>query len=113
MNYSYEQIGTVCATFACADDVKTGEVCRMHSNCCVCRVEEDGAFEGVVMSRRGDCATVAVQGFVTVPYTGTVPPVGYQSLIANELGGVYFDASGNRYLVVDVDETNNTVTFML
>ena len=52
-------------------------------------------------------------GVVTAPYTGTAPTVGYAKLSANGTGGVKASSTGREYLVLDIDPSANTVTFVL
>ena len=64
----------------------------------------------------GACA-VALGGMVTAGYTvpaeGAAPALGWSGLSADGEGGVQADADGSTYLVVDVDTTAKTVTFVL
>lgn len=113
MRYSYEQIGTVCATFSCTPEVRTGQVCQMFGNDCVCMADEDSDFDGVVVGKRDTCVAVVVRGFVTVPYTGVAPYVGNTCLHADGTGCVCVASGGKSYLVVSVDPDNETVTFLL
>lgn len=113
MDYSYEQIGNVCATFICEDGLEVGNVCLVKENSTVSPCDDDEAFVGAVVSKRDGCAAVTVQGFVTVSYTGSAPVFGYCPLAADGLGGVMFSAGSHEYLVVQVDTTAKTVTFLL
>lgn len=113
MHYSYEQIGTVCATFNCTPEVKVGQVCHMFGNDCVCMADEDSDFDGVVVGRRDLCVAVVVRGFVTVPYSGVAPFVGNTCLRADGTGSVHVASGGKSYLVVSVDTDNMTVTFLM
>lgn len=72
-------------------------------------------FHGVVIiiSRDGKLLTVAKRGFVEVAYSGDAPTAGLVKLLANGSGGVKEDASGDEFLVVDVDTTNTTLTIWL
>lgn len=49
----------------------------------------------------------------TVPEAGAAPAVGWSGLSADGEGGVQADVDGSTYLVVDVDTTAKTVTFVL
>ena len=49
-----------------------------------------------------------------MPYTGTdAPAVGYAALAADGAGGVKVSTKGNTYLVLSVNTTAKTVSFML
>ncbi|MEA4946652.1 MAG: hypothetical protein VB058_03705 [Oscillospiraceae bacterium] len=58
-------------------------------------------------------ATVKLDGFVTVPYTGAAPAVGFSALSADAAGGVRVNAAGREYLVLEVDTAAKTVGFIL
>ena len=113
MSYSYEQIGTLCITLGCTSDVKVGHVCRMYGSDCICKAEDGRTFDGVVNSKRNNCAGVIVRGFVTVPYTGTAPNVGSNYLQSNGEGGVCAAEEGKLCLIVNVDTINKIVTFLM
>ena len=113
MSYSYEQIGTVCATFACADNLEVGNVCIVTGNGTVSHCQGDDIFMGVVTSKRDGCAAVTVRGFVTVPYTGMDPICGYTPLAADGNGNLMASDGSYFYHVVHVDTVNKTVTFLL
>ena len=110
MKLSYEGIGQWAATFAC-DDLAEGELVK------ICGAGDD--FCGMVLSvsRGGDACAVALGGMVTAGYTvpaeGAAPALGWSGLSADGEGGVQADADGSTYLVVDVDTTAKTVTFVL
>ena len=52
-------------------------------------------------------------GFVTLPYTGTVPALGLSALAADGNGGVKSLETGREYWVVASDEAAQTVTILL
>ena len=109
MKLSYEGIGQWAATFAC-DDLAEGELVKVSAN---------GTVAAMVLSvgRGGDACAVALGGMVTAGYTvpaeGAAPALGWSGLSADGEGGVQADADGSTYLVVDVDTTAKTVTFVL
>ena len=115
MKVSYEGIGRLCATFA-GSGLAEGEPVSVSANGTVAACAEDGEVMGVVaaVSRGKDACSVQVEGFVTLPYSGTAPAVGYRSLAADGDGGVKTAQSSARSrLVVDVDTAAGTVTFLL
>ena len=113
MNYHYEQIGQVCATFASRGESAPGQVCSICNNDTVelCGVECD--FCGIVAQSHGDYVSVIVKGFVTVPYTGSDPSVGYVSLSGDGTGNIRTCPDANSYLITKVDTVNKTVTILL
>ncbi|MCI7713614.1 MAG: hypothetical protein MSK63_10080 [Clostridiales bacterium] len=114
MNYSYEGIGQWCATFA-GSQAEEGQVVKLTAGKTVGPCAAGDGFCGVVqsVSRDGEACTVALGGMVQVAYTGTAPALGWSGLSANGTGGVKADSVGHSYLVVDVDSTGGTVTFVL
>ena len=70
-------------------------------------------FSGVIAGVRDELVTVQYRGFVTLPYTGTAPAVGYANLAANGSGGVKTASGGRSLLVVSVDPTAATVCVLL
>lgn len=100
MKLSYEGIGQWAATFAC-DDLAEGELVKVSANGTVAACAAGDDFCGMVTA-----------GY-TVPAEGAAPALGWSGLSADGEGGVQADADGSTYLVVDVDTTAKTVTFVL
>ena len=61
----------------------TGE--KVSGNGTVAACEENGGFDGVVLSvaRDGNACAVAMGGMVTVSYSGTAPTAGWNTLAAS------------------------------
>lgn len=111
---SFEGIGQWAATFAC-EQVQEGQVVKIGGNGTVAACGEGDGFCGMVLSlsRGGDACAVALGGMVTAGYTGAAPALGWTGLSADGSGGVRADGTGRSYLVVDVDEAAEAVTFVL
>ena len=71
------------------------------------------AFCGVAVAGGKGACTVQMGGFVTVPYSDTVPTLGYTGLAADGTGGVKTSAEGTKYWVVARDSNAKTVTILL
>ena len=114
MKLSYEGIGQWAATFACAE-LTEGELVKISENSAVDACDAGDDFCGMVLSvsRGGDACSVALGGMVTAGYTGTAPALGWSGLAADGSSGVKVAETGREYLVVDVDTTAQTVTFVL
>lgn len=112
MKISYEEIGHMSVTFP-GMNCAAGQVCKINTagNAAPCSAGDK--FLGVVEAVNDATAAVQVEGFVTVPYSGTKPACGYTALSANGAGGVKADANGKSYWVVAVNETKLTVTIKL
>lgn len=70
-------------------------------------------FCGVAISAEDRFVSVQTGGFVTLPYSGTAPALGYVKLVADGSGGVKTGSSGGEYLVVGVDTADVSVTFVM
>ena len=111
MSVSFHGIGQVCATFLGTGT--EGQVVKVSTAATVAPCENGDSFCGVAMCVKDDACCVQVAGFVTIPYSSTVPSVGYTKLSANGTGGVKTDEAGREYLVVSADTTAKTVTILL
>lgn len=104
--FSFEDIGAVVATFACAEDVSGGKVVKLTGNGTVGLCAAKDKFCGVAMEPRKGGAAVQVKGFVTVSCTGFLTP-GWANLEADGSGGVQAAAEGGvPALVVSASETS-------
>lgn len=113
MNISFDGMNQWAATFATSDAVE-GHVVKMTAGATVGACTDGDSFCGVTAAKRaGDACAVQLAGVVTAPYTGTAPTVGYAKLSANGTGGVKASSTGREYLVLDIDPSANTVTFVL
>ncbi len=95
-----------------------GKPVKVSANGTVALASGEERFFGVVLSVSEDhqVAVVQTHGFVTVPYTGAAPALGYTELVADGTGGVKVPTTagtGIPYWVVAVDTANQTVTFLL
>ena len=73
----------------------------------------DAVFCGICVGGDETYSAVQVRGVITVPYTGTAPAVGYAKLASGGTGKVAAKTAGREYLVLVVDTTAKTVTFVL
>lgn len=113
MAISYESIGQKCITLEYTGTLNPGEPCTISASSTVAASSEGDHICGVVTGTRGGFAGVIVEGFVTLPYTGTAPACGYTKLSAAGSGKVKADANGTEYAVFAVDTANSNVTFLL
>ena len=112
MKVCFEDIGHMSATFA-AENCQGGEPVKICSNGTVCACGDGDVFCGVAESLRGGYGAVQLHGFVTLPYSGAAPELGYISLLADGAGGVKTGSGGRRCLAVQVDTDANCVTIEL
>ena len=84
---SFEGIGEMVATFACAGEVTAGQVVKMTGNGTVGPCDAGDDFCGVALSAQEGYAAVQVAGLVTV-VTADELTVGWAVLAADGDGGV-------------------------
>jgi hypothetical protein len=93
-----------------------GKPFKVSGNKTAALAAADDLLDGIIetISEDSDVIVGRIRGFVTVAYSGSAPSAGIQKLEADGAGGVRVDAdNGREYLVVDVDTTNTTVTFLI
>lgn len=74
-------------------------------------VEMDGS--GKVKASDDAYASVQLSGAVTVKCSGTAPSAGYAKLVSDGKGVKADTTNGRECLVLEVDSTAGTVTFLL
>ena len=71
-------------------------------------------FFGICTSVKGNFATVAVSGIITIPFSGEDIFIGYNKISADGAGYVSQDsACNNYYAVLDIDQENQLITISL
>jgi hypothetical protein len=116
MNISFEGLGQWAVTFSCDETVKPGDMVKVSGNAAVGLCGNDEDFCGQVLTLGKDKSACAVQlaGFVTAGYSGdAVPSLGWCGLAGDDQGGVTVSDTARTYLVTDVDEDWQKVTFAL
>ena len=114
MKISMNGFGENMATFACGGTTVYGSLVKMSDNGTVSPCVSGDVFCGVANSTRNGFAAVQLNGYREIPYTGTAPKVGYQTLAASGAQSVSTVSTGGRsYLVVDVDPNAKTIGMML
>ena len=70
------------------------------------------AFCGVCKDLKNGYAAIQLDGYVRLPYTGSIA-VGYKQLVVDD-GEIKVDTTnGREHLVIDVDSTTNTAGIIL
>ena len=108
----FDGIGSMVITVK-DDGLALGQPCKCSGGKAMTKAAAAEAFHGVCLWQREDIAGVQVDGFITLPYTGSAPAVGFGILAANGSGGVQTAASGMSRMIVDVDSVLKTVTFRI
>ena len=112
MKVSFEGIGETVVTLHSAGNT-AGMCVKLSTNKTAAACAAGERIAGLSLADKGGFACVQLGGAVTVPYTGTAPAVGFAALVADGNGGVKTAENGGEYLVLDVDSTAKTVTFIL
>lgn len=112
MATAFNSIALECATFHVNGTLTAGEPCKLVADKTVSQCVSGNDFIGVVLHVRGKLATVAIRGFVTVPYS-SMPAVGRTALVGDGSHGVTAGDAGTVRTVVYRDQENKTVTFLL
>lgn len=110
---SMQGIGAAHLSAKTGTAVTAGYPCQFTGNDTVANSAAGGEFCGVIAGVRRGLATVQYHGFVTLPYSGTAPAVGYGILAADGIGGVKTATAGRSYLIVHVDTAAKTLGLML
>ena len=112
MAVSYESIGQVCVT-AMGVTPLINAPCKFNASNNITVCAEGDPFDGVLVAKSNTLSTVAIKGFVTLPYAGSAPTFGYCPLVASGSTKVKVQEGARKFLVVQVDTSKKTVTFYL
>lgn len=113
MAISFDSIGQECVTVTSNNTISENIPCKFSSSRTVSACADGNAIHGICIRQEGSLVTLQIKGFVTLPYSGSAPTVGFCSLAAAASGKVKKLENAKEYLVVDVNTTNSTVTFLL
>lgn len=101
-------------TLLAKENVKPGMPVEVQDRYTVGMPKVNKRFMGVCTSVKGKYATIAISGVVTSPYTGSFLTIGVNTLACDGAGNIKVDENGDQYYsVLDIDETNKLVTFLL
>ena len=112
MAISYDSIGQLCVT-CFSSGAHLNEPCKICANNTVTACQDANEIEGLVVAAKGNLVTVVIKGFVTLPYIGSAPTVGYCPIAAAGSGKVKTLEGAREYVVFNVDTSKKTVTFCL
>ena len=101
-------------TFECDTEINAGSPVKITANGKVAACAAGDRFVGVCINTRGGYASVQVEGYIALPYTGTAPAVNVTKLVADGNGGVKADATnGGEVVAVCVDTAAKTIGFIM
>lgn len=113
---SFEGFNNQYATFIAEEGMTSGTpVLFDEGNACY-EAQDGDAFTGICTETRNGLATVLLQGYYEIKYSGTAPGYGYQRLIANGAAGVKLAGDEDEVpfvRVLKVDGDKKTVGFIL
>ncbi|MBQ3044855.1 MAG: hypothetical protein IJO03_03075 [Clostridia bacterium] len=112
MSVSFGGFNENTATFKTTEDIAKKSAVKMSESNTVAACSGGEPFCGIVTECSGGYASVQLSGTVTAAYSGSVPEVGYTKL-AGDGAAVTVSDNGREYLVISVDETAQTVTFLM
>ncbi len=112
MSVSFGGFNMNTATFKMTGEIAKNSPVKMSSSETVAACAGGEEFCGFAVDCGNGFASVQLCGAVTAPYTGTAPSVGYETL-AGSGDKVTVSDSGREYLVIAVDTTASTVTFLM
>ena len=116
MSVAFDGMDNLVVTFRCSGTVEAGSPVILSANDTVADGGTGKAPIGVLLQKRGNYAAVQIRGYVTLPYTGTAPALGWQELMTNGSQGlrtVTTGEAGKACLVVRVDEETSTLGLFL
>lgn len=112
MSVSFNGFNKKILTFKTETEIEDGVPVKLSEYEKVAPCSDGDAFCGFAENAEDGYVSVQLTGAVTASYSGTAPTVGYAKLVSNG-GGVKTSTSGREYLVLAVDETAATVTFIM
>ena len=112
MKVSFEGIGELIATFY-NNGATDGNPVKMSKAGEVSPCANSERFIGIAAAPGAEYTGVILSGCVTLPYTGTVPALGYAKFSANGSGGIKTDVNGTEHIVLGVDTADKTVCIIL
>ncbi|MBQ7202863.1 MAG: hypothetical protein IJS03_02465 [Eubacterium sp.] len=115
MSISHKGYETKCLTFETGETITAGELVTVNSLGQAVKTSNGGNFVGVCIAVRNGYASVQVEGYVELPYSGSAPSVGLATLVSDSNANI--KAGGENdvvyYKVLKRDTTNKIVGFIL
>lgn len=114
MSVKYDGYNTNCLTMV-NYNAKVGYPISVDTKGRACNAELGKPFIGICVSVRGDTAVIQTHGYMEAKYSQK-PGYGVFGVTAGAGGTINtaeFATAGRAALIVDIDEVNNTVGFIL
>ena len=112
---SFEGFNNKYLTFVAEDTLTAGKPVSFDDGESCTEALEGDYVAGICTEVRNGFATVLVQGYAEIKYSGTAPGFGYERFVCNALGGVCLADSndnGPLFRVVKVDPEKKIVGFI-
>ncbi|WP_036060445.1 hypothetical protein [Leptospira weilii] len=94
-------------------DADVGKPCSITGDMVISLTANGAKFDGIIRSVEKAEVAVQIDGmFNQIPYEGSAPSFGPDTLVANTNGKLIKDSAGKRYLILSVDTANKLVTFI-
>ena len=113
MKTTLKGYGENAATFCLSGVAEKGIPVSMHSSMTVRACENGEDFMGCTLNVKGEYACVQLDGYVQFTYSGSIPSVGLNYIVADGNGGVRVAEAGRQYIVTDIDTENKKVGIIL
>ncbi len=94
-------------------NVSKGRPVTISSDFTVKNADSGEVFAGICTNTENGSASVQLEGFVNVSFTGEAPAYGYSKLVSDGTGGVKVSADGREALVVSVNTAAMTCGIIL
>ena len=114
MEFSFEGIGQVAATFMVNGDIQPGMAVALSADSTVGMGKAGDALCGVTLSAKNGMAAVQVSGMVEVGWSGTAPAIGMGTVAVDGTGKIKTVTSGGvNCLIVSVNTGDSTAVIKL
>lgn len=102
------------ATFKAIAEIPAGRVVALQADKTVSYPTNPKEFTGVIASCKDNVASVVMKGYAVAKFNNTLPHVGICYLAPSTNGYMEVnETDGKPYTVVGVDNSNNTIEFIL
>ena len=113
MEFSFEGIGQVAATFAATEGIQPGMAVAMTDGSTVGLGKAGDAPCGVVLTAKNGTAAVQISGMVKADYSGTAPAIGWGTIAVDGTGKIQTADDGLDCLIVSVNTADSTAVIKL
>lgn len=114
MSISFKGINEQVITFKTEEELEAGTLVTVTDNGTVSACAANDKITGVVVSCRNGLAAVQISGYVTLPYSGTAPTLGWSAICASSETKIKADSTNGKLVtVLETDTTALTAGILL